>query len=231
MTQEIRSDDNTMGLGTEEIVARRVSALQRDYLGSNESRRAQARRDLANLRRAINHEPGIDPEIWHLTIRDIKDAVDEQPSFEQKAAHLGLTLYAIHQQSHQDRMHIPKVEFGRAVARLELTKPSKPGRPSPVRRRFDAAATSSSISELAHHLRGLIVLLGRAGIGFDYGSLTKELLLFQRPGGDKIVRRSWGCQFYRELDLAERESSTTEQGDTRDKHLRGRAHTADRTAE
>jgi len=176
------------------LVARRAQRLQ-------ETRDKSATvAILARLRANINREPGIDSSIWALTIEDVPGRpFGDAPTAEELAVHTALTLFAIHQQSLAQPVHCDGVGFGQAVRQLENSheRSSEDG-PSPVRRRFDAALTADSLSELRYHLRGLINLMrsSKSHIVLDYGMLADDLRQFQRPGSAGAVRRRWARQFY-----------------------------------
>jgi len=125
------------------------------------------------------------------------------------AVHTALTLFAIHQQSLAQPVHRDGVGFGRAVRQLEnLDERSNDDGPSPVRRRFDAALTANSLSELRYHLRGLISLMhsSKSHVVLDYGMLADDLRQFQRSGSVDAVRRRWARQYY---NVQKTESNST----------------------
>lgn len=66
-------------------------------------------------------------------------------------------------------------------------------------RRFNAVITSSEMTELAHHARGLIQLMKASdkNIGLDYPQFARDLYNFQFPDGRKNVILRWGQDFYR----------------------------------
>ena len=82
--------------------------------------------------------------------------------------------------------------LGKAVRTLIQTSEDE----NRVKRRFDAAATSNSMEEIAHHLRGLIQLLKSENIPLDYPKLTEDLYRFQFPEARDNVRLMWGREFY-----------------------------------
>lgn len=189
----------------DDFVAKQASGLQRDYLSERKAAVARARRDLANLRNAATREPGTVPAIWEITMADLpgrpnSDAIDHATSSEW-AAHLTLTLFAIHQQSRAANMHKPGVGFGQAIRALIGDADEST---SPVRRRFSLAMGSQTLPAFAYHLRGLIGQLRAAGIPLDYGKLAGDIYTFQTPGGADKVRRRWMLQYYRiEKDKSE----------------------------
>lgn len=174
------------------LVARRAARL------SDTRDRSSTVAALARLRSNLGREPGTDPTVWAWTIDSVPgNPLGDEPSREEWAVHLALTMFAAHQQSRPSPMHHPGIGFGAAVARLDRAVAGADTEgPSPVRRRFDAAVTSGSLAELSHHLRGLVKQLRSAGIGLDYGMLADDLVQFQRLGGADEVRRRWARQYY-----------------------------------
>jgi CRISPR system Cascade subunit CasB len=112
----------------------------------------------------------------------------------EEAAHIALTLWAVHQQSqHTQRMHVRYgLELGAAVRRL------MPGTDvdEPIRKRFVRAATATSPAILAQRLRDIVVLLRREAIALDYAVLADQLYQWQRPTGAEQVRSAWGRSFH-----------------------------------
>lgn len=154
---------------------------------------------LARLRGNVGRSPGTDPAIWAMTVDGVSpQARGDDATPEERAVHLALTLFATHQQSRPNSVHLSGVGFGLAVARLDrLAGAGEHEGPSRVRRRFDAVVTSASFAELTHHLRGLIGQMRSAEVGLDYGLLAQDLWDFQQPGRADAVRRQWARQYYR----------------------------------
>lgn len=179
-----------------EHVARTVGALQaRLFLDATQPEAAGA---LARLRRGIGQAPGFDftlerylqvPE--HLLGRRPTD--DALPADSEQAVHDAVTLYALHQQSRRERMHVEGRGLGRSLA--ELVRVS--GGPEGVRRRFAALGTASTYQESSYHLRSLIVMLREHSIPLDYGLLADDLQTLLRPGGQPRVQGIWGREFFR----------------------------------
>ena len=172
-------------------VGRRVDQLYR------ERERSTAVATFARLRANAGREPGDDPLLWAVTLEEAPGSPrDDAPTFQERAIHTALTLYALHQQSKDQSMHYPGTGFGVAVARLDRARPGAGDGVSPVRRRFNAVATATSLGEMTQHLRGLVAQMRGEGIALDYGALADDLFQFQLPGGASIVRRRWGRQLY-----------------------------------
>jgi CRISPR system Cascade subunit CasB len=175
-------------------VARTVARLQARLLGDRPQPEAVSA--LARLRRVIGRDPGSDYTLEEylyvpdelLGKRQIEPATDED-----HAVHDAVTLYALHQQSRRERMHIDGRGLGRAIA--ELARVS--GGPDGVRRRFAALGTASTYPESIHHLRGLITMLRGHQIPLDYGLLAEDLCTLRRPDGRQKVQAVWGREFFR----------------------------------
>ena len=163
--------------------------LQARYL-QNESR---ARGEMAALRKGASRDSGELPEIWELTSVEIPEYASDAPTREEIAVHTAMTLYAVHQQSRTERMFVPGRGLGRAAR--SLIGPPDEENPS-ARARFNALVTSTTVTELRHHLRGLISLLRARNIALDHAMLADDILRFQQPGGAKKVRLAWARQYY-----------------------------------
>ena len=163
--------------------------LQSRYL-RNESR---ARGELAALRKGASRSPGELPEIWELTEVPPPEHAGDAPTPEEIAVHTAMTLYAVHQQSRTDPMFHPGKGLGHASR--ELIGPPDQENPS-ARKRFNALVTSTTITELRHHLRDLVSLLRARGITLDHAMLADDIVRFQRPGGAKEVRLVWARQYH-----------------------------------
>ena len=149
---------------------------------------------LAKLRRAIGKSPGAVPDIWEITLPDMRDewrSWKGNPSHAEWAIHTAMTLYALHRQGKNRTMSADNISFGTAAARL--ASPDK-GNLEAVRRRFNAVATSVEFKELAHHARGIVQLLKAADLTMDYPKFAEDLLFFQKDA-DR-VRLRWGEDFY-----------------------------------
>jgi CRISPR system Cascade subunit CasB len=188
----------------EQFVARRVSQLQVTRLlpGSRGSRAVAL---LARLRRVATAEPGADPRVWDATLDGAPGAAESrsisEPTKQERAIHLALAMYATAQQGRAEDAHERGTGLGRAVRRLERRRPNAgDGDTSPVRRRFDALATSATMPELAVHLRGLITQLRGERIALDYARLARDLFVYQLPGQADAVRRIWARDYYAVID-------------------------------
>lgn len=174
------------------FVKRKISQLSE---GSNE---AAAKATLAKLRRGIGKAPGSMPELWGITLDGLPDVLtgkSEAPTHGEWAAYTVLTLYALHQQGKDLKKQCMSKDgepFGAAVRNLIKNDDDE----KRVKRRFDAAATSGSLEEFSHHLRGLIQLLREKDIPMDYPALAGDLYRLQYPDARDSVRLRWGRDFY-----------------------------------
>lgn len=196
----LRPSGRTDAADVEQFVARRVTTLQAARLEPG-ARGSRAVALLARLRRVATAEPGADPQTWDATIDGApgtpEDPLISAPTKQERAIHVALAMYATAQQGRGEDAHERGMGLGRAVRRLERRRPSSgEGDVSPVRRRFDALATSATMPELAVHLRGLITQLRGEKITLDYARLARDLFVYQLPGQANAVRRSWARDFY-----------------------------------
>ncbi|BAW92700.1 hypothetical protein CHIBA101_0834 [Actinomyces sp. Chiba101] len=152
----------------------------------------RARGQLAALRKAVSQAPGESPEIWDLTEVKVPEHAGDAPTREELAVHTAMTLYAIHQQSRIEPMYVPGRGLGRAAR--TLIRVGEEENPS-ARARFNALVTSTSITELQHHLRGFISQLRAKSIPLDHAMLADDLVTFQQPDGAKTVRLRWARQY------------------------------------
>ena len=155
------------------------------------------RADLANLRRGIGKKPGELPQLWELLFRDFPEELMSQngnPTWEEWAVSGALTLYAMHQQGSEQKMHIDGQRLGIAIGELV---DGDEERLKAVQRRFNVFATAQRMPECMHHLRGLVQLLRSKEIPLDYVKLAGDLYEFQTPDGAARVRLRWGQDFYR----------------------------------
>ncbi|EPH04078.1 CRISPR type I-e/-associated protein casb/cse2 [Propionibacterium sp. oral taxon 192 str. F0372] len=170
------------------LVHKRISGLQNRVIGGD----PRARGALANLRRAASKEPGEIAEIWELTQVDVPDHAGDAPTREEIAVHTAITLYALHQQSRSQPMYCQGIGLGRAARRLVGPDDGN----SSLRARFNALVTSSTVTELRHHLRTFIPLLRTNEIPMDHAMLADDIVQFQRPGQAKTVLLRWARQYY-----------------------------------
>lgn len=175
------------------IVHQRIQGLQEGVLAD----RSAAVAALARLRRGAGKPAGRLHDILQYTLADefAHPGSGDAATAEEIAAHMCLTLYAVHQQSQRKPMHQRGYGLGRAVRRLHPEEPT--ATPTPVLRRFQTLGTAQSMDELTHHLRGMVQLLRSSDVPLDYGVLADELVTWQRLGGASIVRLRWGREFYR----------------------------------
>lgn len=187
------------------VVSAQIGKLQRAYL----ERRQGSAANLARLRRAVDRAPGTVPEVWELTLKDVpipRGYDSPQPARSEYAAHLAITLYALHQQSQSAGMHQPGIGLGTAARRLA----DKTEAIEAVTRRFQAIGTASEFSEVAYHLRGLVSQFRSAGIALDYAKLADDLYALQDVNRAGDVRLRWGRQFFRTTRPEADQTDTTD---------------------
>ena len=170
----------------------------------------QRRAELAELRRGVGRQPGDLPALWGALLADMPEQLQGSngPSKAEWAVYTALTLFALHQQGEAGvSMNQPGRTLGGAVRQLaEKTAAGQDWTESSILRRFNALATAEEITEISHHLRGMIQLLSAAkdgGIPLDYPQLAADLYELQcadpryaqTPAN---VRLRWGQDLYRD---------------------------------
>lgn len=192
-------------------VRRAISRLQRERVEGDTS---ASRAALAQLRQAVDEEPGETPGAWERVMETIPPSycgTTDEPSDGEWAVHLALTFYAVHQQGNTRPMHESGVSFGAACGRLVR------GRTASTKGRYDAALTATSFTAQRYHLRSLIGLMSTDGITLDYGRFAQDLFLLQKPGYRAGIIRRWGRDFFHAYTLTPRTedaSAETELADT-----------------
>ena len=178
----------------------------------------QRRAELAKLRRGIGHAPGERPELWGSFLLEMPEDFQSSsgPSAAEWAVYLALTLYAVHQQGNDRPMNCPGSTLGRAVRQLAERNAAtgQDWTEASVLRRFNALATAEEITEISHHLRGMIQLLSAAkdgAIPLDYPQLAADLYELQctDPRYAQLpanVRLRWGQDLYRDSKPAPEEN-------------------------
>lgn len=203
---------------------------------------------VARLRREAGRDPHDTPTSWGLddlealtrlrelaARREETDAAEPlsyrervrreaQEEREDRAVHLAVTLWALHQQSlREEPMYVPDWTLGRAARRLSEGKAGTRDRVgdensgpddaaeegmrpkavpdtdlSPaVRKRFVRIGGSTDFDTLGVRLRELVLLLRSARIPLDYGRLADQLDRWQQAAYQADVRREWGRGFHR----------------------------------
>jgi CRISPR system Cascade subunit CasB len=175
------------------IVDKKIRRLQHGYL-ANRSAEVAA---LARLRRGLGKPAGSVLDIVEYTHADEFAGRDDAPTPAEIAAHLSMTLYALHQQSQGRPMHQGGHPLGRSIRALIPVERGEKYTEASVAKRFTMLGTADSLGELTHHLRGMVQLLRAGGVPLDYGQLAADLLTWQRPGGAATVRLRWGRDFHR----------------------------------
>ncbi|WP_433574670.1 type I-E CRISPR-associated protein Cse2/CasB [Nocardia brasiliensis] len=152
---------------------------------------------LVRLRRAAAQPAGTVPGVWpYMSSMTCNGFV----SVDLHAEHVTLGLFAVHQRSRPDPVHVPGREFAAVLGRLRaLDAAASPG----LDRRFAAAATSGTRAELSLHLRSLIPRLrSLRKSGFDYDQLYEDIRDWEDPDRSPPIRRRWESQYF----IAERAS-------------------------
>ncbi len=184
------------------VVHQRLTQLQEGVLRDQSASVAA----LARLRRGVGKPPVQWLTFWRTRCTpDLAEpGAGDEPTARETAAHISMTLYAVHQQSQRGRrMYERGYGLGGSVRQLHgASKVGEPGSPpDPILRRFQTLGTADSLDELVHHLRGMVQLLRGEQIPLDYALLADQVVRWQRPGGPERVRLVWGRGFYRRTPI------------------------------
>lgn len=190
-----------------DIVVQRVLRLHRTKADAKESSAAKGL--LAVLRRSVYADHGTIPELWEVTAvpEELQPHVlDDAPTRAEASIHAALCLYARHEQGKSVCMHNKDVPFAMAV--YKLAHPTKDKEVAGVRARLNAAATAVSFQEFVRHIASLVSMMRGAGIGFNYGELTRDLYEFHCLEGRDVVRLRWARSYHAPSRSQESDSTT-----------------------
>ena len=174
------------------FVAGRAHTLAEGSLNENSAAKAS----LAILRRSISGPLGEQPRVWAEVFNRFPEqlvGISDEPNVYERAAHLALAFFAIHQQSRDTSMHKSGEGFGTAVAKLARAGEGDSEKKGPVRR-FNTIVTAQTNDELIHHMRGMIQLLRASRIPLDYGTLATDFVALNYPESARGVRLRWARQ-------------------------------------
>lgn len=178
----------------------KIAAFTAKKLAQLQEQRGEAsfRGILAHLRRGAGCTPGEMPQLWGFFLDGMPEEWmgNREPSRAEWAIYTALTLFALHQQGKDPEtewMSQPGAPLGKSVAGL-IGSPEEESR---VARRFHTLATSASMEELSHHMRGMVQLLRSKNIPLDYPALAEDLFWYQNAEYQAQVRLRWGQDFYR----------------------------------
>lgn len=176
-------------------VGRVVTGLQARYLPSGSRARpdSSAAAALARLRRApvddLTEGSVFDIVYDRLPERLMSDA--GVPTGAESAIHAALVLYAGHQQSRGEAMHVSGRSLGRAARELAMLRGDGVLDEAAVTR-FQRVATATGRSARLVQLRSFIALLRSHAIPLDYARLARDLYDLDWPDSAARVRLRWG---------------------------------------
>ena len=170
---------------------------------------------LAKMRKGVGKVPGADPELWGILFEDLPEELigrGNTPGRAELALYTAFTLYAIHQQGRSlkdENAHQRGIGFGRAAGEMAAQDPESL---KAVRRRFNAAAVSSDLTELAWHMKGMVQLFRQKEIRLDYVQLAVDFYLYQDLEKIPEIRLKWGRDFYRYCNVKAENEEEKENG-------------------
>ncbi len=139
----------------------------------------QSKQMRAQLRHASTMEPGENPAIWGWIINQTPEEKQGQKgnvSYWEYALYIGLAMNAIGPKEDQE------TTIAEATAKAGIK-----------RQKLAAVEGASDIKEFQIKLRSLVKLIGSKGIGFNYGEMTKDIVIWQ---ADRIkIVRKWEREY------------------------------------
>lgn len=173
---------------------------------------------LAKLRRAASSDIGEDPAAWQVAFLGFGDNTPDDypfPTSDEQAVYLALTLFALHQQSKSESMHVDGPTLGTALSHLAHAGGAD-GPSEPVIRRFNALVTADTADETRWHLRSLVGQLRAHGIPLDYGRLADDLAALAGRGRkgetDGAARRRVQLRWSRDFSRTPKYDDSTPDG-------------------
>lgn len=219
---------------TGKLTILKIASLQARFCGSNNAMSADARAELARLRR-LGSDAGFawlasGQFIYDGWPRDYLAELGASKRDEERMARtleMTLELYAIHQQSSSVGCAVIKEKdeddeaFKKRCRRLSFAHGCRLAKPdlaeaTTIMRRLQSIERASDASVVMYHLRSLIRLIKSSKdegvIQIDYRALAHDLYLIQLPGGwkDGVFAR-WSQDYFvfdsgsdRQIDLAKK---------------------------
>lgn len=156
--------------------------------------------DLARLRRGLGKKPGELPELWELTLEGPSQWSTSKTDVArlENALYTSLTLFALHQQSKAQSMHVSssKERGWHSIGTAAKSLAQATQREKAANRHMNALATAATFAELSHHAKALISQFRQNGIPLDYATLAEDLYWLQNPRYRANVLLRWGRDYY-----------------------------------
>ncbi|WCC79817.1 type I-E CRISPR-associated protein Cse2/CasB [Cutibacterium equinum] len=192
-----------------------INRLQHGYLAA--PRDPWAVRSLASLRRADATRPGADPGLWDVILGHLPDYLLGQGTAPatpaERAVHAAVVLYAVHQQSRSEPMHVRGIGLGQAVRTLSMRRSSSTEWDPGTISRFQHMCRAQQWAIRVGNLRGLVTLMRSEAVPLDYGHLAADLWRLQVSSPDQVLLE-WGRQLHR-IPANQTTSAETDQGEPR----------------
>lgn len=175
-------------------VTRRISQIEH---GSSP---ADAKAELAHLRRGLGKKPGELPELWGLFLEDLPKELQghgKEASPGELAVYTAMTLYGLGQQGSDPGSKSASLEgisFGRACGKVVGTDEKARVR---MERKLKSVLASETVEDMATGIRGIINLMKDKDIRLDYPLLAADLYTCSYPEGKEWIRLKWARDFYR----------------------------------
>lgn len=167
-----------------------------------EASEALSSAELAKLRRGVGRIPGENPGLYGFFLQDMPEefwSLNGEVTEAEWACYLAVTLYSLHQQSNSPKLHNmhtskKRESLGSALRKLAAAQ-GDTNAGERMQKKLQMVITSKDMSELSHHLKGIITLLRNEGIPLNYAELAQDIYDFQFEKSK--VSLKWGQDYFR----------------------------------
>lgn len=168
---------------------------------------------LSLLRKGVGHVPGDDPKLLGVILIDMPEeffSKGTEPTKEEWACYIALTLYAMHQQGNSPKLNSMnsgnKISLGKAMAEYALLSGDSNAQQR-MAVMLQALATSKDMKEFSYHLKTVIQLLKTKGIALNYPRLAEDIYDYQFEDRKSGIFLKWGQDFFNTNGEKNKESS------------------------
>lgn len=182
-------------------VNKRICSLHHAAQSGNKT----AATSISKLKRAVGTEPGCDRVGAYAIAFDGAPShligTGEEPSMEEWAVHISLTLWAMHQSAKPRLVHVRRstandTSLGAGAYRLAKAT-GKRLETGEMSRQMTALVSSSDIVDLEQNIRRLISQFRAHDIDCDYALLADQILAFAHEESRASVKRQWAREYVR----------------------------------
>lgn len=177
-----------------------------------EANSGEGKARLAQLRKGLGKIPGDEPNLFGILLQEMPESFlsnTGEPTKEEWACYIALTLYAKHQQGkniNDNNMNtFEHVSLGTAMRLLAL-KQGDNNAMKRIQKKYKSLGEALDIKALAYYLRGIISLLSNKTIKLNYALLAADLYEIQFEESKSKVILRWGQDLYKVKKEEEKEN-------------------------